>query len=166
MDNLKRGEKVTNIKGYEGIYAVTSFGRVWSIKRKIWLAPFYTGPRNKYSTVRLCSEGNVEDRRVHRLVGEAFIPNPDNKPQINHKNGNKQDCSVSNLEWVTARENIQHSKDYGLNKVFKFSYIEKLLICKMFHILKVKQVYLARLFEVTPSAICYIIREYSDLVLA
>ena len=164
MENLKRGEKVTNIKGYEGIYAVTSHGRIWSVKRKIWLAPSYTG--HGYQTVCLCCQGIVEDKKVHRLVGEAFIPNPDNKPQINHKNGNKSDCRVRNLEWVTARENIQHASDNRLNKVYKFSYIEKLLICKMFHILKVKQVYLARLFEVTPSAICYIIKEYSDLALA
>ena len=166
MNDLKRGEKVRDVQGYEGVYSVTSLGRVWSLKRKIWLSPFYTGPGKRYSTVRLSFEGVETDKKVHRLVGEAFIPNPDNKPQINHKNGIKSDCRVCNLEWVTARENIQHAGDYGLNKVFKFSYSEKLLICKIYHLLKVKKACLARMFEVSPPAIHYIIKEYSDLALA
>lgn len=164
MIELQRGEKIKEIKGYEGIYAITSTGRVWSCRRNKWLAPFYTG--TGYHTVRLSLFSKEEDKKVHRLVGEAFIPNPENKPQINHKNGIKTDCRVRNLEWVTARENIQHAGDKGLNKVYKFSYIEKLLICKIFHILKVSKANLARLFEVSPPAIHYIIKEYSDLALA
>ena len=164
MNDLKKGEKVKEVNGYEGVYNVTSLGRVWSIRRKIWLSPFCTG--TGYSTVTLCLYGDDEDKKVHRLVGEAFIPNPDNKPQINHKNGNKLDCNVRNLEWVTARENMQHASDNGLNKTFKFSYIEKLLICKMFHVLKLKKSYLAKLFKVSSPAIIYIIKEYSNLVLA
>jgi hypothetical protein len=164
MNDLKRGEKVKDIKGYEGIYAVTSHGRIWSIKRKIWLAPFLTG--NGYKTVRLSHFGEEEDKKVHRLVGEAFIPNPVNKPQINHKNGNKLDCNVRNLEWMTARENMQHAGDNGLNKTFKFSYFDKILICKLYHRLKLKKAHLAKLFRVTPPAISYIIKEYSDMALA
>ena len=51
---------------------------------------------------------------THKLVAEAFIPNPDNLPEINHKNGNHEDPDVSNLEWVTSEENREHSKDMGL----------------------------------------------------
>lgn len=164
MNDLKRGEKVKDVQGYEGVYSVTSHGRVWSIRRNKWLSIFRTG--TGYSTVTLCLFGDDEDKKVHRLVGEAFIPNPERKPQINHKNGNKSDCRVCNLEWVTARENIQHAGDKGLNKTFKLSLVEKLLICKMHIILKVKQVHLARRFNVSPPAISYIIKEYSDLALA
>jgi hypothetical protein len=162
MLKLKHGEKISDIAGYEGIYAVTTRGRVWSYRRRKWLMPFTSG--NGYSVVTLSIRAKEVDKKVHRLVGEAFIPNPDNKPQINHKNGIKKDCRLCNLEWVTARENLQHASDNGLNKVYKFTYIEKLLICKMNIILKVKQVYLARLFEVSPPAISYIIKTYRPLI--
>ena len=164
MCDLLKNEKIKDVKGYESVYAVTTKGRVRSIRFKRWLTPFLTGPG--YKTVTLCFEGRDIDFRVHRLVGEAFIKNPDNKPQINHKNGNKTDNRVSNLEWVTARENMQHAGDTGLNKNIKLTFQEKILICKMNLILKVKQVYLARMFEVSPPAISYIIKEYSDLALA
>lgn len=164
MNDLKRGEKVKDVTGYEGVYAITNQGRVWSVRRKIWLSPSLTG--RGYKTVTLCLFGEVEDIKVHRLVGKAFVKNPDNKPQINHKNGIKSDCRASNLEWVTARENIQHAGDTGLNTIFRFTYKQKLLICRIHHILKVKKASLARMFEVTPPAISYIIKEYSDLALA
>ena len=62
-----------------------------------------------YLRVNISVNGVNHTRRIHRLVASAFIPNPENKPQVNHKNGNKQDNSVENLEWVTGSENILHA---------------------------------------------------------
>lgn len=96
--------------GYEGLYAVTEDGRVWSYKRNKFLTPVSNG--KGYLQVCLSKDGKVKRHYVHRLVAEAYIPNPDNLPQINHKNEIKKDNSVGNLEWCDNQYNI----DYSLSK--------------------------------------------------
>lgn len=78
----------------------------------------YKIKNNKYSTVSLRAEGKRKSKSIHRLVAEAFIDNPDpeNKTQVNHIDGNKQNNSVSNLEWVNAKENVQHAIKNKLRK--------------------------------------------------
>lgn len=71
---------------------------------------------NGYKHIDLYADGKRSIKRVHRLVAEAFIPNPDNKPDVNHIDGNKLNNSVDNLEWVTKSENMQHAFRTGLNK--------------------------------------------------
>lgn len=164
MYTLYDGEKITDVKGFEGIYAVTDHGRVWSWKRKIWLKPFNTGSGSGYCTVRLSVNGKAVDKKVHRLVGEAFIPNKLNKKQINHLNGNKQDNMAVNLCWVTPRENIQHACDQGLNTIHKLSSTDKLIICQMFDSKKMRQADLARYFGISPPGIYYIIKAYGNQV--
>jgi hypothetical protein len=69
-----------------------------------------------YLVIDLYENGQRSKNRVNRLVAEAFIPNPDNKPEVNHKDGDKSNNCVSNLEWVTKKENCRHAWDNGLVK--------------------------------------------------
>ena len=92
-------------------YLVTPDGRVFTVNGKEKQpSQNYKG----YLIVNLCSNGKSHLRRVHRLVAVTFIPNPDNKPDVNHKDGNKQNNRVDNLEWVTNSENHWHASREGL----------------------------------------------------
>lgn len=91
------------IKGFEGQYSVSNKGNVKNIKTNRILTGQYGSAGYKQVTLK----GKAYS--VHRLVGLAFIPNPKNLPQINHKNEKKDDNDVSNLEWVSIEDNIRHS---------------------------------------------------------
>ena len=111
-----------DIPGYEGLYQVSSLGRVKSLERDTKrLRPQHIRermlkPRNGgYLQVYLADAGKREAVYIHRLVAQAFIPNPDNKPIANHKDGNKHNNSVENLEWCTHQENVLHAYLTGLN---------------------------------------------------
>ena len=100
-----------DIAGYEGKYMVSSLGRVKSLNyrhtgREQMLEP---GKNSRgYLTVALCKNGKQKTRCVHRLVAQAFIPNPGNLPDVNHKDENKENNRVYNLEWCDRKYNINY----------------------------------------------------------
>jgi hypothetical protein len=95
-----------DIPGYEGRYQASNLGRIRSQARGV-LKPFKN--KNGYLIATLYNQGKVRTG-VHRLVALTFIPNPEDKPQINHKDGNKENNNLNNLEWVTCSENNLHRR--------------------------------------------------------
>lgn len=114
-----------DVKGYEGVYQVSNLGNVKSLDREV--NSRYGGKRkvegvllkflpdkDNYSRVNLKKNQKGKTILVHRLVAAAFIDNKENKPQVNHINGIKNDNNVENIEWVTLSENRRHAYDTGL----------------------------------------------------
>lgn len=105
-------EKWADIKGFEGLYQVSNLGRVKSLPRQgTYATPHILVPskdKNGYLHVGLLKNSIRKTKRVHRLVAEAFIDNPDKLPEINHKDENKQNNQVSNLEWCTRKYNVNY----------------------------------------------------------
>lgn len=108
------------IKGYEGLYQISNYGRVKSFPRngtinkiKI-LKPSLA--KGGYLRISLNKKDKGEYFQIHRLVAQAFISNPQNKPHVNHRFGVKFDCYFENLEWSTIAENNKHAYDTGLKK--------------------------------------------------
>ena len=100
------------IQGYEGLYSITKEGEIWSHITHKHLKTSLSG--KGYKATKLSFEGKSITVRIHRLVAQTYIPNPENKPQVNHIDGNKLNNHVSNLEWVTGYENMYHAKNTGL----------------------------------------------------
>lgn len=95
-----------DIKGYEGLYAITEDGRVWSYRRNKYLKS--TEDKKGYLRVDLYKDKKRSNYKIHRLVAEAFIDNPNNLPQVNHKNENKANNCVDNLEWCDTAYNLNY----------------------------------------------------------
>lgn len=117
-----------DIAGYEGLYAVTENGQVWSYPKRVpvgknggfrnnegcWLKACYVTRKTRHLRVYLAKNGIKKPVFVHRLVGLAFIPNPKNYPHINHLDGNPENNVIANLEWCTPQQNSQHAYKTGL----------------------------------------------------
>lgn len=118
MINNKQ-ESWKNIKGYETFYKISSLGRVKSLAKTITrkdgevknlsekiIKPFLT--KKGYKQIVLTKEGTKKKHYIHRLVAQAFIPNPNNLPEVNHINEDKLDNDVVNLEWLSRIDNMRH----------------------------------------------------------
>ena len=130
MNDIKVGEEIWKpIKGYEGIYEISNKGRVKSLSRKVFtpsvpnktikekiLKPCIRSKNYKYYFVGLLKDKKRKYIAIHRLVADAFLPNPYNFSQADHLDGNKLNNNVDNLEWVTPKENTRRAWEKGLAK--------------------------------------------------
>jgi len=119
-------EQWKDVVGYEGIYRVSNMGRIKSLSRKVdheYSKKIFIKERilkgwlinSGYFSIGLSKDGYNSKKLIHRIVAEAFITNPENKPEINHKNGIKTDNRVENLEWCSSSHNKLHSFKMGLS---------------------------------------------------
>lgn len=108
-----QNEEWKDIEGYDGLYMVSNYGNVKSLNYKRTGKECLLKPTNNttgyYLFVVLCKNGVLKNYRVHRLVAQAFIPNPNNLPEVNHIDENKNNNCVGNLEWCTR----EYNNNYG-----------------------------------------------------
>lgn len=112
------GEEWRDIEGYDGLYQISNFGRVKSFKFKTprIMKPLLQTTGSLYLAINLYSKGKIKRNNTHRIVAQTFVPNPENKPEVNHIDGHTLNNHVSNLEWATRSENEQHAYNMGLAK--------------------------------------------------
>lgn len=120
MDNQQRSYSPKVVDKFP-MYVIHADGKVWSKHTSRFLKPFLSSQGHGddyYLSVKLCDNGKEKTVTVHRLVALAFIPNPGNLATVNHKDGNKQNNNVENLEWMTQGENKAHAFDTGVSEAW------------------------------------------------
>lgn len=128
VENIE-GEFWKDIKGYEGLYQISNLGRVKGLRRLTKRSNSFMELAERilcsildvhgYLIVHLSKENKKKKFYIHRLLGEYFVGNPNNRECINHKNGIKTDNSLENLEWCTLADNNRHAFKIGLQKIGK-----------------------------------------------
>lgn len=107
-----------SIEGYEGLYEVSNYGRIRSYhnnKHGLREIPkIIIGLDSTYKTIALSKDGKKESRTIHSLVAETFLDNPNQLKEVNHKDGNKWNNRVDNLEWITHADNMKHASTHHL----------------------------------------------------
>ena len=99
---------------YQNKYFIYDNGKIQNIKTKNFLKPYKS--TNGYLYIKIVRDKKHHHIKIHRIVADAFIPNPYNLPQVNHKDGNKLNNNVNNLEWCSCSQNIKHGFDNNLYK--------------------------------------------------
>ena len=162
-------EKWERIKGYEKYYEISNFGNVKSLDREIsnkkgsytkkgrLLKKSYTS--TGYLKVELTKNKKKKSFKVHRLVAQAFIPNPESKPNVNHIDGNPLNNNFKNLEWCTQKENVEHALKLGLIEK-KLTPEQESELIKMY-VSRVSGNELSRKFNISKTAIYIILRRNS-----
>lgn len=126
---MKQEELWKEVVGYEGIYEVSNLGNIKSLKRNV--NTLFGKPRMQeefillkenlkggYLGCNLSNNGSVKKVKIHRIVAISFIPNKENKPCVNHIDGNKKNNKLENLEWATYKENSVHASENGLSSTY------------------------------------------------
>lgn len=139
-------EEWKDIEGFEGLYQVSNTGKVKSLTRyKKEIKPELH--KGEYFRVGLSNKGKKIHKFVARLVAKAFVANPDNKPCVNHIDGDRQNNNHWNLEWMTHSENNQHAYDNGL-RVISQEHIDSFRVnCKLALSKKVKDLKTGEIYE-------------------
>lgn len=123
MNKKEEIEEWRDVPGYEGLYKISNKGMLirfehWSTKGRYYPEshPYKFKNYKGYIQTYLYKDGKRKTTTIHRLIAQAFIPNPENKDQINHKNGIKDDNRIENIEWCNQSENMRHAFDTGLKE--------------------------------------------------
>ena len=164
-----------DVKGYEGIYQISNYGEVKAleIKRINGKNSFYTKKEQilkktktttGYYKVELTKDKKRKSFKVHRLVAIAFIPNPMNKPNVNHIDGKVLNNYVENLNWCTQKENMIHANVFNLRKK-KISKEQELEIIKMY-LSKTQTNQISKKFNVSKPTVLKILKKYNIKLLS
>ena len=155
------------IPEYEGIYSATTDGRIYRHPRKRSKPGFLKlRTSTDYQRVPLMKDGVRVDYYVHRLVASAFLPNPLDKPQVNHMNCIKHDNQLENLEWVTWKENWDHARDHGAYRGIMLSEEEQVELYGLYCTGDYTRQQLANQFGISLSSVHRHIRKHRGMSLA